>query len=452
MAKITTEMRAAPVWKQGAQGDEVRTLQNLLATWGFNPGKIDGAFGPATATALRAWQEYMGLDVTGEAAGHIVAALQSKTLYDSVKVHGTHAPGNPIPDSFSMGKPTLDSTAPASLAPPPPPPPPGQAPRGATPPGGGGGGNVTVVHQAPAAPGPPVDPNPKTDAEADTFIRQKYGSYAWMLDDPAFNEVRDVMRDAAKKGWDEQAFIASAKNTTWFKTHDSNAREWEVTKRSDPPTAAATLKKNKEEVLRLASALGVDLSPADADRIAEEGAAQDWSIGQPNWGWAVASAAEYKADFGGEIGAFETNIKANARDYLMPISDEDAWNMAQKKAKGEITDDGIIQHFKEQATGLLPSLKKYIEEGQTPRQLLGGHINQIAKLLEISPDQVDFLGDPRMQSVISHTDEKTGEPRIKNLTETSSYVKGLDEYWKTSNAQNESAQYMQVLKQTFGMG
>lgn len=47
------------------RGDRVRKLQTALQGIGFNVGRIDGIFGRATDTAVRAFQEWYSLPVTG---------------------------------------------------------------------------------------------------------------------------------------------------------------------------------------------------------------------------------------------------------------------------------------------------------------------------------------------------------------------------------------------------
>ena len=47
------------------RGDRVRTLQTALEAIGFEVGTIDGVFGRGTDQAVRAFQEWYGLPVTG---------------------------------------------------------------------------------------------------------------------------------------------------------------------------------------------------------------------------------------------------------------------------------------------------------------------------------------------------------------------------------------------------
>jgi hypothetical protein len=47
------------------EGDDVRAVQRRLATLGFDPGPIDGVYGPATERAVRAFQSSTGLVADG---------------------------------------------------------------------------------------------------------------------------------------------------------------------------------------------------------------------------------------------------------------------------------------------------------------------------------------------------------------------------------------------------
>jgi peptidoglycan L-alanyl-D-glutamate endopeptidase CwlK len=51
--------------KLGAQGALVSLLQSILTALGFNPGGVDGDFGPNTDLAVKAFQQLYGLPVNG---------------------------------------------------------------------------------------------------------------------------------------------------------------------------------------------------------------------------------------------------------------------------------------------------------------------------------------------------------------------------------------------------
>lgn len=54
-----------PTLALGDHGDVVATLQQALLDAGFDPGVVDGAFGPATEAAVESFQEAAGLEADG---------------------------------------------------------------------------------------------------------------------------------------------------------------------------------------------------------------------------------------------------------------------------------------------------------------------------------------------------------------------------------------------------
>ena len=73
-ATVATPAPAEPVLRQGARGEAVRELQRSLTALG-HPVAADGAFGPATAAALKKFQRRNGLAADGIAGPATFAAL-----------------------------------------------------------------------------------------------------------------------------------------------------------------------------------------------------------------------------------------------------------------------------------------------------------------------------------------------------------------------------------------
>ncbi|HSQ37006.1 MAG TPA: peptidoglycan-binding protein [Acidimicrobiia bacterium] len=63
------------VLRLGLSGTDVHSLQRLLTELGFDPGPVDGAFGEATATAVRAFQTAHDLEADGVVGSGTRAAL-----------------------------------------------------------------------------------------------------------------------------------------------------------------------------------------------------------------------------------------------------------------------------------------------------------------------------------------------------------------------------------------
>ncbi|MGB5287892.1 MAG: peptidoglycan-binding protein, partial [Ignavibacteriaceae bacterium] len=64
------------VLKMGSKGTKVKDLQKRLKEQGFNPGAIDGDFGPAVKAALLAFQKSKGLLAEGVAGPRTLGELK----------------------------------------------------------------------------------------------------------------------------------------------------------------------------------------------------------------------------------------------------------------------------------------------------------------------------------------------------------------------------------------
>jgi peptidoglycan hydrolase-like protein with peptidoglycan-binding domain len=58
-------MADLPTLRQGSRGDAVKGLQNALTARGYDPGQLDGVFGPATTEAVKQFQSDFGLEEDG---------------------------------------------------------------------------------------------------------------------------------------------------------------------------------------------------------------------------------------------------------------------------------------------------------------------------------------------------------------------------------------------------
>lgn len=61
--------------EEGAEGTSVERLQEALAALGFDPGPIDGLYGPMTSAAVEAFKRAQGLSADGIANEETVSAI-----------------------------------------------------------------------------------------------------------------------------------------------------------------------------------------------------------------------------------------------------------------------------------------------------------------------------------------------------------------------------------------
>ena len=75
----------------GSTGDAVKSLQENLETLGFNPGPIDGIFGPKTEAAVRGFQGSVKIQVDGIVGPETTGALK----HAMVRAAKQEKPGGP---------------------------------------------------------------------------------------------------------------------------------------------------------------------------------------------------------------------------------------------------------------------------------------------------------------------------------------------------------------------
>jgi metacaspase-1 len=95
--------------KVGSRGEDVRTVQELLRTAGFEPGPIDGIFGQRTQSATINFQRSKGLDADGVVGPKTWAALTAPPTTDGpVKGLSLHIGLNRVDDNaYGMAVPPL---------------------------------------------------------------------------------------------------------------------------------------------------------------------------------------------------------------------------------------------------------------------------------------------------------------------------------------------------------
>ncbi|MCR4882333.1 MAG: D-alanyl-D-alanine carboxypeptidase family protein [Clostridiales bacterium] len=97
-----------PILKRGSKGSDVIALQNRLTELGYNPGSVDGEFGPGTEEALIQFQQQNGLEPDG-----VAGAATNTVLYSSSARAYTapQATATPVPTAPPTQEPTASPRA-----------------------------------------------------------------------------------------------------------------------------------------------------------------------------------------------------------------------------------------------------------------------------------------------------------------------------------------------------
>ncbi len=81
--------------RQGAKGPAVRELQALLKAKGFDPGAVDGSFGPKTAAAVKRFQQAAGIGADGVVGPKTWAKLMGSATVTPNAPVGSVQPASP---------------------------------------------------------------------------------------------------------------------------------------------------------------------------------------------------------------------------------------------------------------------------------------------------------------------------------------------------------------------
>jgi len=102
--------------KKGSSGAEVQALQTRLAHLGFDPGPLDGVFGGATDSAVRAFQRSKGLPSDGAVGPETASALGLSAIPGvTVEIVSRMFPGTPVEDIEANLPPLLNALVEAQL-------------------------------------------------------------------------------------------------------------------------------------------------------------------------------------------------------------------------------------------------------------------------------------------------------------------------------------------------
>jgi hypothetical protein len=273
---------------------------------------------------------------------------------------------------------------------------------------------------------------------------RKYPDWAWAFNIP---EVGDLLR----KGVDDPNYdpIPEIMQTNWYRTTQASTRQWDALKSKDPESANAQLREEQARIWDMQVAMGLPPDGKLTQDIAEKSLRLGWQQSQLQD--YLASQLQYSPGSKTAVGSVSTTmaqLKANASNYFITLSDDTAFNMAKSIIAGEHTAQDWTGIWQEQAKQQFPTIASYIDKGITPQAYFAPVQDRIASALEVNPDTIN-LTDAKWSKVIDTTDEK-GNRRPMTYSEVDQYIRSQDEWKRTRQGQQAAADMAQQLLTTFG--
>lgn len=231
-------------------------------------------------------------------------------------------------------------------------------------------------------------------------------------------EIARLLEEAIANSYTPEQFQAKLEQTSWWQQTTASAREWDINGQRDPATQQTLIDNKRVEVRNLAlSAFGVQLSDEKLEQLTVDSLRFGWSynflqnaIGDV----ATQSTVGISQLRQGYIGQ---TIRQTARRYGVALADETFNSFVSRIAVGQETTDSFENYASNIARSLYPTLTAQFDSGLTFEDAVSPYRQVAANLLELNPNDIDFM-DPKWLTPITYMpDPQSGEQRLMNLAE-----------------------------------
>jgi hypothetical protein len=314
--------------------------------------------------------------------------------------------------------------------------------------GGGAGGNMAGGTQTGTQTGTQPSTPAVIPADWEQAAQEQYGGYYAIV--KSIPEVATLLQNAVANDWSDAKFQYELSQTTWFKTTSSSARAWDLSEQSDPASSQQKVDNQAAQIKAKALTLGVRLDDTSVAKLAKDSLRGGWdettitnSIGSQ----AMQSTAGVSQLRSGYIGQ---TLRQTAADYGVSLSDDTFNQFVNKVATGQESQNSFQQYALQMAKSLFPGIAAQLDAGQTYKQIVDPYKQTAAQILEINPENIDFV-DPKWSKAVTFVTDK-GEQRPMNYNEWGDYLRQTRSfgYEFTSEAQTRAYGVANDLARLFG--
>jgi hypothetical protein len=266
---------------------------------------------------------------------------------------------------------------------------------------------------------------------------EQYGAY-WAIF--KYNpELKQILLDATMNDWSDDKFRAALEQTDWWKTTTQSARQFDMEEATDPATVQTKIDNRAAELQQIARTQGVTLAEQTASQIARDSLRGGWNY--QTYSTAVTSEA-VKSTAGlsqlraGKIGQ---DIREMAASYGISLSDTEINSYVNKFAVGEESNVSFEGKMREYAKVLYPAISNQIDAGSTFTDIVAPYRSKAAAILELEPDQIDFM-DSKYLAAVTKTNDK-GEQSMMSAREWEQELRTNRQFGYEFTQQAQSAAY-----------
>lgn len=411
----------------GNRGARVKALQERLNRFAGISITVDGIYGNETRSAVRFYQRKNGMLTDGIAGpstlGKLGLAQQATSGWEN-RVGGVQGS-----TSITQGDQGVPS-GPAVIS-----------GLGGSPVSGGGG--ITGGGGGGLGSGRPLSPS-----ELREYIAETYPQMLWALD---HEELGPILKSAAEEGWSAGRMYGKLVQTNWWQSNPESERALQQVIHNDPATWRQMISEKHYDLRSMIRSVGAGAVSGKQQReLAEQAIRQGWSDNRLR--------EELLRTFAPTMGALEqgrgrgqaqqifTSIQDMPNEYLMKLPRRDIYDWAMKIVNGNATVESFQQYLEQSAQAQMPFLETFIKQGITPRQALAPQRAQVANVLELDEEGIDFA-EGKWQGLL--TDDKG---QLASSVQVRQFARErMPTIWdKTTQARSSAAQLTQDLAGMFG--
>lgn len=308
-----------------------------------------------------------------------------------------------------------------------------------------------------------IDPTTKksrrefaTSAKWLPFIQKKYG---WLVNIYETNpEVANIIRTGYIQDQPIPDIQQAILNSKWANSLQAGEYEYIKGTSTNNATYMARIAARETAVSTAAKNLGYQLTPESVKEIAAnslkgnyDNAALSEAIGKSVADQAKTPAgaqAPAASDTTLRTGQDAATIRTTAKKYGLSLSDAQVEGYVQATLTGGMSDQQIIDQFRNQAKALYPSVANLLDAGDLDSSV-GSYKQIAANVLGIDSSQVDLTQD-KFRPLLTYQDPKSGEARLMNSTEWNRYLRTLPDWQKTSEASKKNDDLIKTIDKVFG--
>lgn len=279
-----------------------------------------------------------------------------------------------------------------------------------------------------------------------------------------FPQMRDYFRQAIAGGWDrdKQLRELNTPGRPWFDFWQERGTYWQsgFKEQFGPGVTKAAweekLADSRDQIVRAARNAGVELSEDDVNKMARQFWYSDWQARPErlvSHMQGLARAASTPAPGAGSgTGGTDPNLapvdrnnkmrelEALAESYGIDIPEQSMNAWLDKILDPTLnTDDIEMKRFQEflvqQSKSRYAAFADQISAETSLSQLAGGYMSEIARVLELDPNEVRLSPgkmDPLLQRALTNVDPATGKPAQVPLWQFAQQIR-KDERWQYTN-------------------